>query len=151
MSVAAHLAGRLLSLCVPRLRRVAIENLTRAGFSNPSAIAEEVFDSIGRILTTFLRFPQLTPSNVHKLIEYDGLENFTQAMSKGKGVLVATAHLGNWELSAFAHAWMTAPMNIVVRPLDSPRIDRFVARRRTLSGNTIIDKKDGAQIGRAHV
>ena len=123
MSVAAHLAGRLLSVCVPRLRRVAIENLTRAGYSNPDAIAKEVFDSIGRILTTFLRFSRLTPSNVHQLIEYDGLENFTRAMSKGKGVLVATAHLGNWELSAFAHAWMTAPMNIVVRPLDSPRIE----------------------------
>ena len=67
MSVAAHLAGRLLSVCVPRLRRVAIENLTRAGYSNPDAIAKEVFDSIGRILTTFLRFSRLTPSNVHQI------------------------------------------------------------------------------------
>ena len=61
------------------------------------------------------------------------------------GVLVATAHLGNWELSAFAHAWMTAPMNIVVRPLDNARIDAMVERLRSLSGNHIIEKNDAAR------
>jgi Kdo2-lipid IVA lauroyltransferase/acyltransferase len=60
-------------------------------------------------------------------------------------VLVATAHLGNWELSAFTHALMTAPMHIVVRPLDNPRLDAWVERRRALSGNHIIHKKEAAR------
>ncbi len=66
-------------------------------------------------------------------------------MRAGKGVLFATAHLGNWELSAFAHALMAAPMNVVVRPLDNPRIDAMVERRRSLSGNRPIGKKDFAR------
>jgi len=33
----------------------------------------------------------------------------------------------------------------VVRPLDNPRIDRFVEHRRALSGNTIIRKKEAAR------
>ena len=74
-----------------------------------------------------------------------GLENFTGALARGRGVLVATAHLGNWELSAFAHAWMTAPMSIVVRPLDNPRMDALVERWRGLSGNRIIEKKEAAR------
>ena len=78
-------------------------------------------------------------------IRYEGLENFKSAQARGRGVLVATAHLGNWELSAFAHAWMTAPMSIVVRPLDHPGIDRLVEQRRALSGNRIIEKKDAAR------
>jgi len=60
-------------------------------------------------------------------------------------VLVATAHLGNWELSAFTHAIMTAPMHIVVRPLDNPRVNAWVENRRSLSGNHIIQKKDAAR------
>jgi len=60
-------------------------------------------------------------------------------------VLVATAHLGNWELSAFTHALMTAPMHIVVRPLDNPQLDTFVEHRRALTGNPIITKKDAAR------
>jgi len=36
-------------------------------------------------------------------------------------------------------------MHVVVRPLDNPRIDRLVERRRRLSGNHLIDKKESAR------
>lgn len=111
----------------------------------PSSIADGVFGSIARLIAVFARLPRLTPRNISELIRYDGLHNFLTPLARGKGVLVATAHLGNWELSAFAHAWMTAPMNIVVRPLDNPRIDALVERYRALSGNRIIEKKDAAR------
>jgi Kdo2-lipid IVA lauroyltransferase/acyltransferase len=139
----SDLIGRALDLAVPRLRRIAVQNLQLAGLD--PKIADGVFRSIGRLVATFLRFPRMTRENIHRYIRYDGLENFTSASARGKGVLVATGHLGNWELSAFAHAWMTAPMNIVVRPLDNPTIDRFVERRRALSGNRVIPKKEAAR------
>jgi KDO2-lipid IV(A) lauroyltransferase len=136
---------KLVDLLVPRLRRIAKKNLTMAGYSNPTQIADGVFLSIARLLAAFASLPRLTPQNISTLIRYDGLENFQKATAKGRGVLVATAHLGNWELSAFSHAWMTAPMHIVVRPLDNPRIDALVERYRALSGNHIIEKKDAAR------
>jgi KDO2-lipid IV(A) lauroyltransferase len=82
---------------------------------------------------------------VKQWIRYQGLENFEGALRRGKGVLVATAHFGNWELSAFAHAYLTAPMHIVVRPIDNPRIDALVEHRRALSGNRIIPKREAAR------
>ena len=66
-------------------------------------------------------------------------------MARGKGLLFATAHLGNWELSAFAHALMAAPMNVVVRPLDNAIIDGIVEERRSFSGNTLLSKRDFAR------
>src|SRR5262249_25368898 len=57
----------------------------------------------------------------------------------------ATAHLGNWELSALAHALLASPMNVVVRPLDNPYIDSLVERRRSLTGNRLIGKRDFAR------
>jgi KDO2-lipid IV(A) lauroyltransferase len=143
-----RLAGfysRLLDLTIPRLRRTALRNLEMAGFDDRNKIVDGVFRSIARLLATFARFPRITRDNVSQYIGYDGLENFRCAQQRGRGVLVATAHLGNWELSAFAHAFLTAPMNIVVRPLDHPRIDRVVEERRALSGNRIIEKKDAAR------
>jgi KDO2-lipid IV(A) lauroyltransferase len=137
--------ARLVDVLVPRLRRIAIKNLTMVGLADPNRIADGVFLSIARLLAAFARLPRLTPENISTLIRYDGLENFQTALAKGRGVLVATAHLGNWELSAFSHAWMTAPMNIVVRRLDNPRIDALVERYRGLSGNHIIEKKDAAR------
>ncbi len=140
---------RFLDVCVPRLRRTARRNLELA---LPHASAEErehiidgVFRSLARVVRVFAKFPRIGKANVGEWIRYDGYEHFERALSRGKGVLFATAHLGNWELSAFAHALMAAPMNVVVRPLDNSLLDAFVERRRSLSGNTIISKREYAR------
>lgn len=139
----------LLDRLLPRLRRTAMSNLS---FAYPELTAEQrqritdgVFRSLGRLLVAVARFPSIDKSNVADWIDYEGLENYSAAKTKGKGILIATAHLGNWELSAFAHAVMTEPMNVMVRPLDNPFIDRLVAMRRMLSGNQLIEKKDAAR------
>ena len=139
--------ARLLDLAVPRLRRTAFRNLELAGFPAPrhKPIADGVFSSIGRVIALFARFPDLNRKNISDWIRYEGFEHFERARARGKGVLFATAHLGNWELSAFAHALLAEPLNIVVRPLDNPFIDSLVERRRTLSGNRLIDKTDAAR------
>jgi KDO2-lipid IV(A) lauroyltransferase len=87
----------------------------------------------------------MTGANIHEWIRYEGYEHFAEAMRRGRGVLFATAHLGNWELSAFAHALLSRPMSVIARPLDNRRIDELMTRRRTLSGNTIIDKREFAR------
>jgi KDO2-lipid IV(A) lauroyltransferase len=140
-----QLFAKLIDILVPRYRRIARENLQRAGYEVPDPIIDGLFRSIGRIIASFAQFPNITRKNVDQWIYYDGLENFTSAHAKGRGVLVATAHLGNWELSAFTHALMTAPMHIVVRPLDNQHLDSFVEHRRALTGNPIITKKDAAR------
>jgi KDO2-lipid IV(A) lauroyltransferase len=137
--------GKLLDLAVPRLRRTALRNLELAGFDSREQIADGVFRSLGRLIASFARFPQIDKNSVHRWIRYEGLENFTSAQARGRGVLIATAHLGNWELSAYAHALMTAPMHVVVRPLDNPRLDEWVEQRRAMSGNRIIRKKEAAR------
>jgi Kdo2-lipid IVA lauroyltransferase/acyltransferase len=141
----AGLYAKILDRAIPKLRRIALKNLEMAGFQDRDRLTDEVFQSIGRLLLSFARFPRINRENVHQWIGYEGLENFTNAQARGRGVLVATAHLGNWELSAFTHALMTAPMHIVVRPLDNPDVDRLVERRRALSGNRIIRKKEAAR------
>jgi Kdo2-lipid IVA lauroyltransferase/acyltransferase len=145
----ARVYARLLDLAIPRLRRAARQNLEMAlpaldGRAH-ARIVDGVFRSIARLLVAFARFPRMNRANIGEWIRYEGYEHFEQAQRRGKGVLFATAHLGNWELSAFAHALLSAPMHVVVRPLDNPRIDRLVARRRTLSGNHLIEKKDFAR------
>jgi len=141
---AAHFYVKLIDLAVPRLRRAAVRNLQIAGIADQGVIAG-AFRSLARVLIAFAKFPSITRENIRQWIRYDGLENFKAAQARGRGVLVATAHFGNWELSAFAHALMTAPMHIVVRPLDDPRVDALVEQRRALSGNRIIEKKDAAR------
>lgn len=140
---------RLLDLALPRLRRVAMRNLAMALPNLPKddhvRIADGGFRTIARLLVSFARFPRMNRSNIGYWIRYEGFEHFENARRLGKGVLFATAHLGNWELSAFAHALLAAPMQVVVRPLDNRYIDALVTERRGLSGNRLIEKKDFAR------
>jgi len=145
----ARLYTHLLDRAIPRLRRVARQNLAMAlpEFTpqRHAEIVDGVFLSVSRILVTFAKFPSIRRGYLGDWIRLEGGEYFDLARQAGRGVLVATAHLGNWELSAFAHALMSAPMNVVVRPLDNPLIDRLVERRRGLTGNRPIGKKDFAR------
>lgn len=144
----------LLDLAIPRLRRTAMRNLELAypekSPAERRAIANQVFGSIARLIWVFARFPKIARQNIKnqnisKWIRYDGLEHYLEAKKAGRGILFATAHFGNWELSAFAHALMTEPMNIMIRPLDNPGIDKLVEDRRQLSGNHLIVKWDSAR------
>jgi KDO2-lipid IV(A) lauroyltransferase len=141
--------ARLLDRTLPKLRRVAETNLS---FALPDLSAHErrilidgTFRSLGRLLLALARAPRINAGNVGDWISYQGLEHYQSAKQAGKGALIATAHLGNWELSAYTHALMTEPMSVMVRPLDNPLIDALVERRRALSGNHLIYKKDAAR------
>lgn len=145
----AGFTAKLLDLALPKLRRVATVNLK---FALPELSAQErtklidrIFQSLARLLLALARIPRIHAQNVSDWISYEGLENYQAAKQHGQGILVATAHLGNWELSAYSHAIMTEPMCVMVRPLDNPLIDALVERRRALSGNHLIYKKDAAR------
>lgn len=145
----ARLYAAILDRAVPRLRRIAYRNLQLAlpqlTADERKRIVDGVFASIGRLLLALARFPELNRDNIGRWIRYEGFEHFEAGLRRGKGVLFATAHLGNWELSAFAHGLMAAPMHVVVRPLDNPKLDALITRLRTLGGNQVIAKQDFAR------
>jgi KDO2-lipid IV(A) lauroyltransferase len=138
--------ARLLDRALPRLRRVAYRNLAMAlPEADAKSVVDGVYRSIGRLLVVFAKLPSIRKQNLSRWIRLEGGEHFQAAQQAGRGVLFAASHLGNWELSAFAHALLAEPMYVVVRPLDNPFIDRLVERRRSLSGNRPLFKKDFAR------
>jgi len=145
---AAIFAGKLIAAAAyylhGRLRRVGYRNLTLAmpelGQSERRAIVWGVFMNLGRLLGEFSQFPKITRKNISKLVEYDGLENYTRASERGRGVLMLTGHVGAWELCAFAQGVYGHPLSFLVRPLDNPLLDKMVSDYRELSGNRTIDK-----------
>ncbi len=132
-----------------RLRHVGKRNLELAfpqkDRRDRAAILRGVFTSLGRQLAELSLFPKYTIENVNEVVVYDGFENFQKAVDRGKGVLFLTAHLGAWELSAFAHSLYGHPLHIVTRSLDNPYIDRLARQYRTMHGNTTVDKDDAAR------
>jgi Kdo2-lipid IVA lauroyltransferase/acyltransferase len=143
---AAIALGRTVYLLHGKLRRVGMRNLALAypdqSQSQRAEILRGVFTSLGRQLAELCLFPRYTAENVSQVVCYDGFENFERAFARGKGVLFLTAHLGAWELSAFAHSLYGHPLKIVMRPLDNQYLDRLSRTYRTMHGNSTVDKDD---------
>lgn len=129
-----------------RLRRVGMRNLAIAfpekGIQERRRILRGEFVSLGRQLAELCQFPRYTRKNIEQVVVYDGLENYERAYARGKGVLFLTAHFGGWELSAFAHSLHGHWVNIVMRPMDNPHLDRMLQNYRTMHGNKVVPKDD---------
>ncbi len=135
---------QLVYLLHVKLRKVGMHNLAMVC---PEKTEEEraqilrgVFTSLGRQLAELCQFPRYTPENVDDVVVYDGLENYTQAHARGKGVLFLTGHFGAWELSAFAHSLHGHWLHIVMRPMDNPYLNRLIEHYRTMHGNKTVAK-----------
>lgn len=149
----ARACGRTIAILFywlhPRLRRVGMRNLALA-FPEKSPAERErilkgVYFSLGRLLAEIPKFPDYTLENVDRIAVYDGLENYLAARDRGKGVLFMTAHLGGWEIGSFVHSLHGHWLNIVVRDLDNPLLNRWVKQMRELHGNKTHDKDEYAR------
>jgi KDO2-lipid IV(A) lauroyltransferase len=138
--------GRIIYLLHFRLRQVGMRNLEMAlpekSKAGHARILRGVFTSLGRQLAELCQFPKYTPQNIDEVVVYDGLENYEAAYARGKGVLFLTAHFGGWELSAFAHSLHGHWLNVVMRPMDNPYLDRLLQQYRTMHGNKVVPKDD---------
>ena len=112
--------------------------------------ARAVYAHFGSVLFDILWLQGRTPDQVRSLLEVRGREHVERAMAAGRGALLVTAHIGNWELHGVAHGLLFGPIHVVARPLDNAALDRRLCALRTMAGNTVVYKQRAlAQILRA--
>jgi len=126
-------------------RRLALRNL-EAAFPSRSpqeraAIAREMFDHFGRLLTVLLKFSTMTPAAMLARVEFEGEERVRAAHALGRGVLLFTGHFGYWEINALVHALVLNPMSVLARPLDNPLLHDLLERVRGRTGNAVIYRR----------
>jgi len=146
---AGYVVGALAYWFWPKLRPVGQRNLELAfpelDQQERDRILKAAFRNLGRLLGEFSQFPKHTPVNINRIVEYEGLEHYEQALAQGRGVLILTAHFGAWELSSFAHSIYGYPMHFLARRLDNPLLENLIERYRTRGGNRSIDKTQAAR------
>jgi len=125
---------RNLAMTMPGLSAAECESILRACFNN-----------LGRLLVEFSHFPDLNSSNISKYVVYEGFENFSEGVRRGKGVIFLTGHFGAWELSSFAHSIYGHPMKFVVREIDNPRVERLISGYRALGGNAPVRRQNASR------
>jgi KDO2-lipid IV(A) lauroyltransferase len=102
-------------------RRVALEGLARAfperSSSERQRLARACYSHLGRGLIEILLVRRMTNGMVDELVSFEGYERYQAANALGKGVVVAMAHFGNWELLGRACASRGMRFGVIVRTL----------------------------------
>lgn len=81
------------------------------------------------------------PEKSLKNMEIRGADHLEAALSLGRGAIVFSGHMGNWELLPGGIRKVThSPAVSVARPLDNPRIDRRVRIFRERMGSRLVNK-----------
>ena len=142
----AEVFGRLWFQVDRKHRQIALNNLEIAwgdelSESQRRTIARKNFIHLAQVLLELPYLRKLTADKLEGFVSFHGLENFSNALQKGRGVLLLASHFGNWELMALAFSLRYRPINIVVRPLDIPFLDTLISEIRTSGGNQLIPKK----------
>jgi KDO2-lipid IV(A) lauroyltransferase len=121
-------------------RRVVMENL-RLAFPERSeaerrAIGRATFTNVGRMAPAFFLATRLTPDELDRIFVYDpgALERIVAARDLGKGVIVCTAHFGNFENLAAVHNLKGFPITMITRPLGAGWLGRLWRGGRARAG-----------------
>lgn len=147
--------GELLGLAAwalsPKHRRLVTRNLriaTAAENPDPALTRREVretFVRAGGNLLGSIRAATMSPDQLRAHIEIEGLEHLEALVGTGRGVVVVSSHMGNWEVMA-----QLLPLlgnNIrggpIYRPLGNPLLDQLIVERRTRQGAVLFSKYDG--------
>lgn len=138
--------GDLAWAALPVRRALTLDNLQRAFGGDRDAeelrrLGRRSFEHLGMNLVEACVFFFRPPAVLLSRVTLEGVEHLETATAAGKGILLLTAHYGNWELLAASHALTGFALSVVVRPLDNPILDRVVARFRRRGSVELIAKR----------
>jgi Kdo2-lipid IVA lauroyltransferase/acyltransferase len=135
--------GRLVFAALGYRRKVTLGNLRRA-FPEKSekeliSIARGAYENAGISLFELVWFPRMTAAHLKSLIHFDKPEIVKNAYAEGTGLLLLTAHFGNWELLAQSIVVEFGfPVSFIVKRQANQFVDRRINKRRVWSGNKTI-------------
>ena len=105
-----------------------LDSLTFGTFQNFSKYLFEVF-----------RISLVDNGYVEKYIQHLDASELDRAINEGKGVIIFTAHFGNWELAGVGMALLGYPTIVVALSHSDPRINQLFLGLREKFGMSIID------------
>ncbi len=143
---AGQLVGMLAYILDRRHRRIVKRNLE---FTHPEwsrdrirKVSKLIFQNMCITLVEICQMTCFSREDILRKVRIRGKDNLLNAIKSPKGVILISAHLGNWEMAhIFISCYVQAPLVLVARKIQPKTLNRWIHRLRTRFGNIILDKK----------
>jgi len=128
---------------IPIRKEVAIKNLKMAfpDYSEKKIrkIAIETYKSFAITLIETLYIPHIGNSDMINSLRCINLDLISRKIKEKKGIIILTAHFGNWEyLAASLALQLDFPMYLLIKVQRNPYVTAFMDRARTKWSNIVI-------------
>ena len=146
----ACILGRLLWKYYHRGRKRAIDNL-KASFPEKddkwiNEAGRRSFEQIAMLAMDVLFTPRLAKkNNWSQYAEFENIERTKWLMQEKRGLIMLSAHYGNFEIIGYILGLFGFEINSIARPLDNKYISNYLYEVRERHGQKILDKKGAAQ------
>lgn len=133
------------------IRRAVVERQLTAAFPDLSPaeierIARAAYANLGRTSVETAILPSCDPEQIIELFEDVQGWNIVEALlSRGKGLIIVTGHLGNWELGGAYAAARGLPIDAVARHMANPLFDRYLTRTRQRIGMSVVHDEEAVR------
>ena len=149
--VLADRAGAALGWFLARVGRprwhVVMDHLGRAFPDADEAWRRDVgrrcYAHLGAEAVAVFRLAGTGRRRVRERTTVSGLEAVEEAVQSGRGVIILSAHLGNWEVGGAALVARGFPLDVVVARQRNERFDRYLTRSRERLGFRVISRSEG--------
>lgn len=116
----ANMIGRMSFRYIPRSRQLVMKHLEMAYGSTIShhemrSIALRSNQHMAMNILEFMRFPAMNSEMILSKVNFEGEEYLQKALELNKGVIVLSAHFGNWEMLGAALVARGYPLTVVRR------------------------------------
>lgn len=130
----AKFASTVQYLCSKKDRNCVRNNL-RAVFPDESDgkidfYTKQVFINFGKYLADFFRYSKIDRKFLKEKLKIEGLDYLDNCLKQNKGVIIISAHLGNWELGGAVVGMLGYNIVGVVLPHKDRRVDAFFNSQR---------------------
>jgi KDO2-lipid IV(A) lauroyltransferase len=132
---------------VLRIRRsVTLDNLRQAYPQQPQwwirRTACACYRHFGRVAVELARLPKMNVQWVEKQVEIRGREVLNRCLEQGKGGIVLSGHLGNWEIMGASAAVLGYPITYIVTTQRNKVVEAWIDNLRREKGIEIIKTHD---------
>ncbi|MDR3306823.1 MAG: lysophospholipid acyltransferase family protein [Endomicrobium sp.] len=80
-------------------------------------IVKKIFCFEAKNFFELANFPRMRSKLIRNIAFVENLDRIQESMKRGKGILFASAHTGNWEITAAIMAEMGIPVNVVAKKI----------------------------------
>ncbi|MFL5469307.1 MAG: lysophospholipid acyltransferase family protein, partial [Gemmatimonadaceae bacterium] len=135
LGIRKRVVERQIAAAFPELEHDAVVDLARQSYAHlgRTFIETALLDSIGR-------------NGLQQLVDtVEGWEEVDDVMAKGKGAVMVTGHIGNWELAGAYVAARGIPLDAIVRGMANPLFDAYINHTREAMGMTVVHDSDAVK------